>query len=56
MDHLYLYPLVRAVLQGWRALAERLHGEGKIGCTTVFDIAPAYLSPLSGEELRARLL
>lgn len=26
------------------------------GCKTVFDVAPAYLSPLSGEELRKSLL
>ena len=30
--------------------------DGMIGCKTVFDVAPAYLSPLSGEELRATLL
>lgn len=30
--------------------------EGMTGCKTVFDVAPAYLSPLSGEELRAKLL
>ena len=28
----------------------------KEGCKTVFDIAPAYLSPLSGDEIRAHLL
>jgi diaminopimelate dehydrogenase len=38
-----------------RAIA-RLHAEGAAGCRTVFDIAPAYLSPLSGEELRVHLL
>lgn len=38
-----------------RALA-RLSAEGATGCKTAFDIAPAYLSPLSGEELRATLL
>ena len=38
-----------------RALA-RLSAEGETGCKTAFDIAPAYLSPLSGEELRASLL
>ena len=30
--------------------------DGMTGCKTVFDVAPAYLSPLSGEELRATLL
>ena len=34
----------------------RIHKEGGVGCKTVFDIAPAYLSPLSGEELRAHML
>ena len=38
-----------------RALA-RLRAEGQTGCRTAFDIAPAYLSPLSGEELRAKML
>ena len=38
-----------------RALA-RLSAEGATGCKTAFDIAPAYLSHLSGEELRASLL
>ena len=38
-----------------RALA-RLAAEGATGCKTVFDIAPAYLSPLSAEEIRAHLL
>ena len=34
----------------------RLQTEGQTGCKTVFDIAPAYLSPKSGEELRKHLL
>ncbi len=34
----------------------RLAKEGVTGCKTVFDIAPAYLSPLSAEELRAKML
>ncbi|MCQ2770567.1 MAG: diaminopimelate dehydrogenase [Clostridia bacterium] len=34
----------------------RMKHEGVTGCKTVFDIAPAYLSPLSGEELRAHML
>ncbi|MBO4652198.1 MAG: diaminopimelate dehydrogenase [Lachnospiraceae bacterium] len=38
-----------------RAIA-RLQKEGASGCKTVFDIAPAYLSPLSGDEIRAHLL
>ncbi|MBO4876637.1 MAG: diaminopimelate dehydrogenase [Ruminococcus sp.] len=38
-----------------RAMA-RLKAEGATGCKTAFDIAPAYLSPLSAEELRATML
>lgn len=34
----------------------RMAKRGETGCRTVFDVAPADLSPLSGEELRARLL
>ena len=38
-----------------RAVA-RLAAEGQSGALTVFDIAPAYLSPLDGETLRKTLL
>lgn len=34
----------------------KMHARGMNGCYTVFDIAPADLSPLSAEELRAHLL
>lgn len=34
----------------------RLAQRGETGCKTVFDLAPADLSPLSGEALRARCL
>lgn len=34
----------------------RLSTEGATGCKTLLDIAPSYLSPMSGEELRAHLL
>lgn len=44
-----------AILAFARAIY-RLSHEGVSGCKTVFDIAPAYLSPLSGEELRAHML
>jgi len=33
-----------------------MNQEGQSGCKTIFDIAPAYLSPKSGEELRAHML
>ena len=36
--------------------AHRMHAEGMVGCKTILDVPPAYLSPLSGEELRASLL
>lgn len=38
-----------------RAIA-RLAAEGKPGAFTIFDIPPAYLSPLDGAQLRAHLL
>ncbi len=38
-----------------RALS-RMYADGMRGCKTLFDIAPAYLSPLSPEEQRAHLL
>ncbi|MBP3691974.1 MAG: diaminopimelate dehydrogenase, partial [Clostridia bacterium] len=36
--------------------AFRMKTEGASGCKTIFDIPPAYLSALSGEELRKNLL
>lgn len=45
-----------SVLLAYARAAYRLGQEGVSGCKTVFDIAPAYLSPLSVEELRAHLL
>lgn len=45
-----------SVLLAYARAAYRLSGEKIFGCKTVFDIAPAYLSALSGEELRAHLL
>lgn len=44
------------VIVAYARAAYRLAGEGAHGCKTVFDIAPAYLSAKSGEELRATLL
>ena len=34
----------------------KLASRGEAGCKTIFDIAPADLSPLSAQELRAKLL
>ena len=45
-----------SVLTAYARAAWRLSSEGAVGCTTVLDVAPAYLSPRSGEELRAAML
>ncbi len=45
-----------SVLVAYARAAYRLGQEGAFGCKTVLDIPPAYLSPLSGEQLRASLL
>ncbi|MBU3840419.1 MAG: diaminopimelate dehydrogenase [Candidatus Ruminococcus intestinipullorum] len=45
-----------SVIVAYARAAYRLHKEGQTGCKTVFDIAPAYLSAKSGEELRAHML
>ncbi len=36
--------------------AVRMKEEGMKGCKTIFDIPPAYLTAMSGEEIRAHLL
>ena len=45
-----------SVLIAYARAAYRLASEGQRGCKTVFDIAPAYLSAKSGEELRKHML
>ena len=45
-----------AVLTAYARAAYRMAQEGMSGAKTVFDIAPAYLSARTGEELRARML
>ena len=45
-----------SILVAYARAAKRLADEGVSGCKTVFDIAPAYLSAMSGEEIRAHLL
>jgi diaminopimelate dehydrogenase len=45
-----------SVLVAYARAAKRMYDEGQTGCKTVLDIAPAYLSPMSGEELRAHML
>ncbi|MCM1058550.1 MAG: diaminopimelate dehydrogenase [Firmicutes bacterium] len=44
------------VLTAYARAAYRMSKEGMTGCKTVFDVAPAYLSPLTAEEMRSRLL
>ena len=44
------------VLVAYARAAARLNAEGQNGCRTVFDIAPAYMSPLSAEQLRKTLV
>ena len=45
-----------SVLVAYARAAYKLSAEGATGCKTVFDIAPAYLSAKSGEELRKSML
>ena len=45
-----------SVLVAYARAAYRMYKEGQSGCKTVFDIAPAYLSPKSSEELRKTML
>ena len=45
-----------SVLVAYARAAYRLNKEGQSGCKTVFDIAPAYLTSMSGEYIRAHLL
>jgi len=45
-----------SVLTAFARAAVKLNARGETGCKTAFDIAPADLSPLSGEELRHTML
>ncbi len=45
-----------SVIVAYARAAYRMSQEGMTGCKTVFDVPPAYLSPLSGAELRKSLL
>lgn len=44
------------VLTAYARAAYRMNKEGMKGCKTVFDVAPAYLSPMTAEEMRSKLL
>ena len=45
-----------SVLVAFARAAVHMAGEGQVGCKTIFDVPPAYLSSMSGEEIRAHLL
>ena len=45
-----------SVLVAYARAAYRMNQAGQNGAKTVFDIAPALLSPLSGDEIRAHML
>lgn len=45
-----------SVIVAYARAAYKMNKEGQTGCKTVFDVAPAYLSAKSGEELRKNLL
>lgn len=45
-----------SVLVAYARAAHRMAAQGQSGCKTVFDVPPAYLSALSGEQLRKELL
>lgn len=45
-----------SVLVAYARAVHRMYARGVTGCKTVFDVAPADLSPLSPEELRAHIL
>lgn len=45
-----------SVLVAFARATVKMHRDGLCGCKTVFDVAPAYLSPYSNEDLRKRML
>ena len=45
-----------SVIVAYARATYRMNQEGQKGCKTVFDVAPAYLTSMSGEEIRAHLL
>ena len=45
-----------SVLVAFARAIYKMHERGMVGCKTVFDVAPADLSPLAPEELRAHML
>ncbi len=63
-DHVIEYSLkldsnpefTASVIVAYARAAHRMSAEGTVGCKTVLDVPPAYLSPKSGDVLRAELL
>ena len=45
-----------SVIVAYARATYRMHKEGTVGCKTVFDVPPIYLSPLSAEELVKKML
>ena len=45
-----------SVIVAYARATHRMHAEGMVGCKTVFDVPPAYLSPCAAEDLRKHLL
>ena len=45
-----------SVLVAYARAIDRMFKRGEVGCKTVFDVAPADLSQMSAEELRAKML
>ena len=45
-----------SIIVAYARAVSRMNKEGMSGSKTVFDVAPAYLSPKSAEELRAHML
>ena len=45
-----------SVIVAYARAVYRMNRENQTGCKTVFDIAPAYLSAMSADEIRAHLL
>lgn len=45
-----------SVLTAYARAVYRMSREGMKGCKTIFDIAPAYLSDMTAEEMRSKLL
>ena len=45
-----------SVIVAYARAVFRMYNEGMFGCKTVFDVPPAYLTTMSNEEIKAKLL